>query len=136
MKMSTGILVAAVFAATIAAAPAATISAPVNAASSTDDRTCLQNNRLWGWQVLNSRTVSVNDRTNKRFTIHLAGGCVGLNNAVQALAITGDLSLGCVRRGNFVRYRAPALGRMSCAITGVELVPPKSPNAPERAQAN
>ena len=136
MKTRTALLIAAVLATTAAAAPIATTAVRAEAPSVTAaGEACLQNNRLWGWRVLNTRTVEVSDRTNKKFRIHLAGGCVGLNNAVQTLAITGDSSLSCVRRGNFVAYRAPAVGRISCPIVEVERVPTTPPKTPERAQS-
>jgi hypothetical protein len=98
------------------------------------DETCLQNNRLWGWQVINPRTLSITDRTQKRFTVRIAGGCVGLKNSIDTIELRGVGSLSCVRRGDFVRFVEPNLGRMSCAITAVERVPDKA--SPVRDQIN
>ena len=52
------------------------------------DDVCLQNNRLWSWNVVNNRTISITDRTSKRFTVRLASGCVGLNNLIGAIEIS------------------------------------------------
>jgi len=101
---------------------------PAEAAGSTDkpavaqdgSDACLQNNRLWSWNVVNSRTLSIVDRTNRKFTVRLAGGCVGLNNLIPDIEVRGVSNLACVRRGDFVRFVEPTLGRMSCTITAVE----------------
>jgi hypothetical protein len=99
------------------------------------DDACLQNNRLWSWNVVNGRTLSITDRTNKTFTVRLASGCVGLTNLIPGIEIRGIGSLSCVRRGDFVRFVEPTLGRMSCAITAVERVPEK-PAQPVKDQIN
>ena len=132
----------------LAAAPAAALAAaPVFAAdigantSGQDesvvrpgDDACLQNNRLWGWQIINSRTIRITDRTNKQFTVRVASGCVGLTNVIPTIEIRGRTSLSCVQRGDFVRFQEPNLGRLSCVITGVERVP--SPPKPAEAAPN
>jgi hypothetical protein len=93
---------------------------PAPPAQSRAGDVCLQNNRLWSWNVVNSRTLAVTDRTNRKYTVRLAGGCVGLTNLIPDIEIRGVGSLSCVRRGDFVRFVEPSLGRMSCAITAVE----------------
>ena len=84
--------------------------------------------------MVNARTLSITDRTQKKFTVRIAGGCVGLNNSIQTIEIRGLSDLSCVRRGDFVRFVEPNLGRMSCAITSVERIPDKP--APARDQLN
>lgn len=83
------------------------------------DRACLQNNRIWGWRVLNERTLTVNDRNGRPFIVNLSGGCVGLTNATLRLRFNSWTSLGCLKRGDRVSFVAPALGRMSCFVTDV-----------------
>jgi hypothetical protein len=34
---------------------------------------CLQNNRIWGWRVLDERTLVVNDIENQPFLVRLSG---------------------------------------------------------------
>ena len=81
---------------------------------------CLQNNRIWGWRVINERTLILNDISYRPFLVHMTGGCVGLTNAVWALRIRTWTSLGCLGQGDRVSFHAPALGPMSCIVTKVE----------------
>ena len=122
---------AVVFGASLSFQPvlAADVAVNTSASAVSSDDVCLQNNRLWSWQVVNGRTLSITDRTNKKFTVRVASGCVGLTNSIPDIEIIGHGSLSCVRRGDFVRFMEPNLGRLSCAITSVERVPeqPKSP---------
>ncbi len=79
--------------------------------------------------MLNQRTLLVTDVNYHPYIVHLTGGCVGLNNAIQALAFRTWTSLGCLKRGDEVIFREPTLGRMSCFVTNVE------PANPTQAQA-
>ena len=81
---------------------------------------CLQNNRIWGWRVINERTLILNDINYRPFLVHLTGGCVGLTNAVFGIRIRTWTSLGCLGHGDRVSFHAPALGQMSCIVTSVE----------------
>ena len=128
-----GVFVAAFASAPVFAAPPDS-DAPPAASAKESDEACLQNNRLWGWQVINPRTLSITDRTQKRFTVRIASGCVGLTNSVNAIELRGLSALSCVRRGDFVRFVEPSLGRMSCTITAVERVPDNA--SPVRNQIN
>ena len=101
-------------------------ASPVLAASGD---VCLQNNRIWSWRTINSRALLVTDVNYRPFVVKLSGGCVGLTNAINALAFRTWTSLGCLKRGDEVMYRAPALGRMSCFVNDVQ------PAAPIQAQA-
>lgn len=118
----------------VSAAPSDSASPPAASSAREADEACLQNNRLWGWQLINPRTLSITDRTQKRFTVRIAGGCVGLNNSIDAIELRGLSALSCVRRGDFVRFVEPSLGRMSCTITAVERVYDKA--SPVRDQIN
>ena len=84
------------------------------------DRACLQNNRIWSWRVINERTLLVTDRNYRPFLVRLGGGCVGLTGANMQLAFRTWTNLGCLRRGDEVRFVAPALGRMSCFVQDVQ----------------
>ena len=81
---------------------------------------CLQNNRIWGWRVVNERTLIVHDINNRPFLVHLSGGCVGLNDAIWSVRFRTWTSLGCLGRGDRVSFREPALGPMTCTVTAVE----------------
>jgi hypothetical protein len=101
-------------------------------AQSSDREACLQNNRIWGWNVVNERTLIVTDRNNRPFLVKLGGGCVGLTNATLRLAFNTWTNLGCLQRGDRVSFRAPALGRMSCFVNEVQ---PYVPGADSRYHA-
>jgi Family of unknown function (DUF6491) len=81
---------------------------------------CLQNNRIWGWNVINERTLIVTDRNNRPFLVRLSGGCVGLTNATLRLRFNTWTNLGCLGRGDRVSFRAPALGSMTCFVNDVQ----------------
>lgn len=93
---------------------------PVPRAFAQEGEACLQNNRIWGWRVVNERTLIVNDRNYRPFLVHLTGGCVGLNDAIWALRFRTWTSLGCLGQGDRVSFREPALGPMTCTVTSVE----------------
>lgn len=86
------------------------------------DRACLQNNRIWSWRALDERTLVVNDRQGRPFLVRLSGGCVGLTNATRRIRLVTDTNLGCLERGDRVRFAAPALGRTSCFVRDVRPV--------------
>jgi Family of unknown function (DUF6491) len=88
---------------------------------------CLQYNRLWSWGVVNNQTLSIVDRAYKRFTVRVASGCVGMRSTtVSSIAIrTISNNLTCVRRGDFVQFVDPTLGRLTCAIVSVEREVPR-----------
>ena len=96
---------------------AATLASPVLAA----EEACLQANRIWGWQAVNDRTLSVIDRNYNRYTVHLSGGCINLSQYLGApLVFRTQTSLGCVRQGDMVAFKSPGLGPMSCFVNGVD----------------
>jgi hypothetical protein len=84
---------------------------------------CLRNNRIWGWDVLDDRTMIVTDRQRNRFRVHLDGGCIGLTSALNTVAFRTWTNLGCLRPGDRVFYRARAFAgneRMSCFVRAIE----------------
>jgi hypothetical protein len=104
------------------------IAVPVSAA---EGDACLQNNRIWSWQMINERTLVVTDVTHKPFTVRTTGPCTGLTNALNDVAFKSTLSLGCLQPGDQILYRAPGLGRLSCFIDAVTPgVPEKQPDKP------
>lgn len=80
---------------------------------------CLQNSRIYSWDVVDSRTLKVRDINGRPFTVELRGGCVGLTKATLRLAFRSNTSLGCLESGDRISYSAPALGRMSCTVRAV-----------------
>jgi hypothetical protein len=86
---------------------------------------CLRNNRIWGWDVVDDRTMIVTDRQRNRFRVHLDGGCIGLTSALVTVSFRTPTSLGCLQPGDRVFYRArafPGNERMSCFVRGIELI--------------
>ena len=92
----------------------------VLAQNARNERACLQNNRIYGWTVVNERALVVNDIYGRRFSVDLSSGCVGLTNATLALRFITATNLGCLMRGDRISFRAPALGRMSCFVNDVQ----------------
>ena len=98
----------------------ANLASPVLAA----ENACLQSNRVWGWQAVNDRTLVVTDRNNKRYTVRLTGGCIGLDKyAAVPLVFSTRTSLGCVGQGDRIAFRAPGLGSLTCMVTEVDNAP-------------
>ena len=97
------------------------LSAPSASAQNTrEQQACLQNNRIYGWIVVNERALIVNDIYGRRFGVDLSSGCVGLTNATFALRFLTTTNLGCLMRGDRVSFRAPVLGPMSCFVNDVQ----------------
>ena len=100
---------------------AALAQQPSNAVQPPPQETCLQNNRIWQWDVVNDQLLIVTDRTYHRFIVRLGGGCIGLSTYVlTALRFYSWTSLGCLSRGDQVIYNAPDLGRLNCFINDVQ----------------
>ena len=85
-----------------------------------NERACLQNNRIYGWTVVNERALIVNDIYGRRFSVDLSSGCVGLTNATLALRFITTTDLGCLMRGDRIGFEAPVLGPMSCFVRDVQ----------------
>ena len=97
------------------------LSAPSASAQNTrEQQACLQNNRIYGWIVVNERALIVNDIYGRRFGVDLSSGCVGLTNATFALRFLTTTNLGCLMRGDRVSFEAPVLGPMSCFVRDVQ----------------
>ena len=115
------VLVVAAGALSAWAQPQAPASAPP------PEKACLQNNRLWGFDVIDERTLTITDRTYKRYTVHMTSGCVGLTKAIIDIELRSKTALGCLERGDRVFFRSPGLGRLSCFVTEVENYRPPAP---------
>src|SRR4051812_24769281 len=105
----------------LAGLAAALIASPASAQDRA--RACLQNNRIWSWDVIDSRTLSVRDIGGRPFIVDLSGGCIGLTKATLRLAFRTNTNLGCLQRGDRVSYAAPALGRETCFVREVRPAP-------------
>jgi hypothetical protein len=82
-------------------------------------KTCLQNNRIYTWRAVSNRELVVGDIQGNVFTVHLSGGCTGLNDSIMAMRFVTKTNLGCLSQGDRVSYREPVLGRMTCFVNEV-----------------
>jgi len=130
MRTPIAILAAVALLSTAASALAAE---PLGPAAPPAPKTCLQNNRIYTWRAVSTRELIVGDIEGNVFTVHLSGGCVGLNDSILQIQFGTDTNLGCLRRGDRVSYREPVLGRMSCFVNEVHpgLEPRKKDGGPE-----
>lgn len=116
-KALSGFTVAALL--SLMALPHPASAQPAPAPSPQD--TCLQNNRIWGWNAVNDRMLIVTDRSYRRFVVRLGGGCIGLGSyPLMGLAFHTWTDLGCLQRGDTVSYRAPGLGPLNCFVQEVQ----------------
>ena len=92
------------------------------------EKVCLQSNRMQNYNVLDDHTLVITDRFFKRYTVHMASGCVGLTPAAMNVVLQTRTSLGCFGEdGDRVTFNSPGLGRLSCFVTGVENYVPPAP---------
>jgi hypothetical protein len=92
-------------------------ASPVLAA---EEQACLQNNRIWGWQAVNDRTLIVTDRTYNRYTIDLSGGCINLSQYTGVnLLFRTKTALGCVTAGDRIAFNSPGIGPQTCFVNAV-----------------
>ena len=93
------------------------LATPVIAAAG---NACLQHNRILNTRAVDNRTVLATDLNHHLFTIHMNGGCIGLDNAAAHLVFRTWQNLGCVDVGDIIGVQAPGLGFVTCSITGVQ----------------
>ncbi|MEO8897054.1 MAG: DUF6491 family protein [Rhizomicrobium sp.] len=95
----------------------------VAAQPATPPSTCLRQDMVDGWTVVNDRTLIVTDRVGKKFTLSLAPGCRNLKfNQRLAFNAFGGTGLSCIGRNDFVLV--PAGGGdpgQRCLIARVEV---------------
>ena len=100
-----------------------------NVALAAEEKACLENNRIWGWQAVNERTLIVTDRTYQRYTVNLSGGCIGLDHYAGAkLVIRTKSILGCLAEGDTIKFDSPGIGPLTCFVKTVRAgVPSEEP---------
>ena len=97
-----------------------------------EDKACLQNNRIWGWQAVNDRTLILTDRSYQRYTVNLSGGCINLDRYAGAkLVVRTKTNLGCLSQGDTIDFNSPGIGRLSCFVQGVRSGVPSTPPGPD-----
>ena len=111
----------------LAAVPALSADENAGPGGRPPQKTCLQNNRIYTWRVVNEREMIVGDIQGNQFTVHLTSGCVGLTDAILALRFDTVTNLGCLQHGDRISFREPTLGGMTCVVTDVKPgLPPKN----------
>jgi hypothetical protein len=105
------------------------------AALHAEEKACVQNNRMWGWDAKDDRTLIITDRDYKKYTVSLRGGCIGLgrNYAGMSIVLVTRTSLGCLEGGDRVVFQSPGLGRLTCFVEDVKAgLPPPKPEEPAK----
>ncbi len=86
---------------------AALVSALADAPALAQGDVCLRKNRVETIEVLDSSTLVATDRTYDKYTIHMSGICVGLNQFSQYLTFRQTTQLGCLGTGDSISYSRP-----------------------------
>ena len=98
------------------------------------ERACLQFGRIYNWNVINDRTLIVEDETHKKFRLKLIGGCANLKfHESLGFESPGSTAISCLSPGDEVVTREFATGRQDCAITHIETYTPEMERADKAA---
>ena len=76
----------------------------------TEEKVCLQANRMMNYDIVDERTLRITDRFFKNYTVRMSSGCVGLTRAPTdlRLQLRSSLGLGCFgRRWRLRRLHQP-----------------------------
>ena len=90
--------------------------------TSSADNACLQYNRLDRWSVVNGKTLSVTDKTDKKFRVALSSDCAH-STFVDRVVFQriGKSGLDCVEAGDRVRLFETAMQPQLCLVSSVSL---------------
>ena len=101
---------------------AATLSMPALAQPAASGKVCLRQDMIYGWDVVNDRTLIVSDRVGKKFTVTLMPGCLDLKfNLRLGFKAFGATGLSCLGHNDYVLV--PAGGgqpQQRCFISDVQ----------------
>ncbi len=92
------------------------------AAAAQPAQTCLRQDMVNGWKVVNDQTLIVTDRVGKQFTVSLAKGCHDLKwpSAMGFTSGSGS-GLSCIGRNDFLNVPADAANvSQRCLIENVQ----------------
>ena len=78
---------------------------------------CVQNNRIYSSKVVDRTTILIIDITNKQYTVHMRGACIGLDKTAEKLTFRTKTQLGCLTSGDSISYNRPG-ERTRVAIRG------------------
>lgn len=68
---------------------------------------CVQNNRIFSTNVIDSSTILITDISKKQYTVHMRGTCVGLDKNAEMLSFRTKTQLGCLTSGDTISYNVP-----------------------------
>jgi hypothetical protein len=101
------------------------------------DANCLVPRHLYGWKVLDDRTVIVTDQGRHPFKLSLAPGCTGMQFSMGLGLKSFNISrLECIQRGDSVVVPAGGgMPRQNCFINTIEAYTPEMQHADAVAKA-
>src|SRR5580692_11547512 len=68
---------------------------------------CLPINRIVSTRVIDRGAIVVTTLDKKRYTVHMRGACIGLDETAQKLSFRTKTELGCLSLGDSVSYDRP-----------------------------
>ena len=86
---------------------AALLGVLTDAPALAQDDVCLRKNRVETIEVFDSSTLVATDRMYNKYTIHMSGICVGLDQYSQYLTFRQTTQLGCLGAGDSIGYSHP-----------------------------
>jgi len=112
-------------------------SQPVMAQPSQSQKVCLQQNLIYGWDVVDDKNLIVTDRARKKFAVTLMPGCYDLKFSLRLgfKAFSGS-DLSCLGHNDYVLV-PPNAGRprQRCLISDVQAynaAPPSGSGGPSK----
>jgi len=109
------------------AQPAPPVAAP---------RACLEFGEIYNWNVVDNRTLIVEDNLHRKFRVSLLGYCPNLNFKERVgFRSLGAMRLTCLSPGDSVIVNNMGAGFQRCPIKSVEAYAPAMQKADEAAAA-
>jgi len=113
---------------------AAAIAQPAPPAAA--PRACLQFGEIYNWNVVDNRTLIVEDNLHRKFRVSLLGNCPNLNFKERVgFRSPGAMRLTCLSPGDSVIVNNLGAGFQRCPIRSIEAYTPAMQKADEAAAA-
>ncbi len=103
----------------IVLAAAALVSALTDVPALAQGDVCLRKNRIRSIEVLDGGILVATDMAYNKYTIHMSGICVGLDQFSRNLTFRPITQLGCVNPGDSIGYSLPG-EPLAIAIRGFQ----------------
>jgi Family of unknown function (DUF6491) len=90
---------------------------------------CLRQNMVWGWNVVDDKTLIVTDRARKAYRVSLMPGCFNLKFQMRlSLRSYSGMGLSCLTRNDYVLVPPNAgMPGQRCLISDIALYAPPIP---------